>query len=318
MLPKMALAFLLGGAAVGTVVYMAVKPAATPASAAVSVPVHPVPQVEPTPSAPEKIEAPLAPVPVMKTVKPKPAPQAKKIPKPAPVAIAKALPPSPPAPAPAPAPDPPKITEPAKVEPAPEPKVEIAEPAPPPVVQPEPAKPAPRTPQVVTIPAGTLINVRLREALNTEKDSLDDAFVATLDTPLIVDGFVIAERGTSQRGRIVDLQRAGRVKGRAMLALELNQLSTADGQKVDIRTDTFRHEQQSGVKGDATKAGVAAGIGAAIGAIAGGGTGAAIGAATAGRPLQGAFAGGIGYLRALAAGGRFPRRDVLRLISFER
>jgi len=84
------------------------------------------------------------------------------------------------------------------------------------------------------------------------------------------------------RGRIVEAVQAGRVKGRAALALQLDELTTSDGQKVEIRTDAFRHEAESGVKGDVAKAGVAAGIGAAIGAIAGGGRGAAIGAAIGG------------------------------------
>jgi len=127
-----------------------------------------------------------------------------------------------------------------------------------------------------------MLTVRLRDGLNSERSSTDDAFQATLDTPLIVEGLVIAERGSLQRGRIVEVARAGRVKGRAALAIELNQLTTADGQKVEIKTDAFRRESESGVKSEAAKAGVAAGIGAAIGAIAGGGKGAAIGAAIGG------------------------------------
>jgi len=155
-----------------------------------------------------------------------------------------------------------------------------AEPAKPAVIE----KPAPpkREPRTVTVPAGTLIPVRLRDALSTERHSAHDAFFATLDAPLIVEGLVIAERGALVRGRVVEATGSGRVKGRAALTLQLDELSTSDGQKVEIRTDPFRHEAESGVKGDVAKAGVAAGIGAAIGAIAGGGRGAAIGAAIGG------------------------------------
>jgi len=173
-------------------------------------------------------------------------------------------------------------------------------PAPPPAMQQETPKPAApetppaetaaaakpqlpkREPRTVTIPAGTLIAVRLRDKLSTEQHSLHDPFFATLDAPLIVEGLVIAEKGAMVRGRIVEAVQAGRVKGRAALALQLDELTTSDGQKVEIRTDAFRHEAESGVKGDVAKAGVAAGIGAAIGAIAGGGRGAAIGAAIGG------------------------------------
>lgn len=142
--------------------------------------------------------------------------------------------------------------------------------------------PKPREPHTAVIPAGTLISVRLRESLSAERNSAGDTFSASLDQPLIVDGFVIAERGATARGHIVDLAPAGRVKGRSVLAVELKSLTTADGQKVDLETDTFRREADSGVKKDAARAGVMAAIGAAIGAIAGGGKGAAIGAGVGG------------------------------------
>jgi hypothetical protein len=145
-----------------------------------------------------------------------------------------------------------------------------------------PAPPAPRQPRSAVIPAGTMITVRLRESLSAERSSPDDPFQATLDAPLIVDGLVIAERGSALRGRIAEAERSGRVKGKAHLALELTQLSTSDGQKVDIKTETFRREAESSVKSDVAKAGVAAGLGAVIGAIAGGGKGAAIGTVVGG------------------------------------
>jgi len=99
---------------------------------------------------------------------------------------------------------------------------------------------------------------------------------------------VLAEKGAPARGHIVELARSGRVKGRAVLALELKTLTTADGQKLDLETDTFRREADSSVKKDVTKAGIMAGIGAAIGAIAGGGKGAAIGAGVGGATGAGA------------------------------
>lgn len=180
--------------------------------------------------------------------------------------------------------------EPAHVQPPVQQDVRVSPPpAPAPQQAAEPVKtaaekPAPpkREPRTVTVPAGTLISVRLRDALSTERQSTHDAFFATLDAPLIVDGLVIAERGALVRGRVVEAVPSGRVKGRAALVLQLDELTTADGQKVAIQTDSFRHEAPSGVKSDAAKTGVAAGIGAAIGAIAGGGKGAAIGAAIGG------------------------------------
>ncbi len=97
-----------------------------------------------------------------------------------------------------------------------------------------------------------------------------------------MDGFVLAEKGASVRGHIADLAQAGRVKGRSALALELKSLTTSDGQRIDLETDTFRREAESTVKKDAARAGVLTAIGAAVGAIAGGGKGAAIGAGVGG------------------------------------
>ena len=270
MLPKLALAFVLGGAAVGAVVYLGLRhptPAPAPVAAVQSAaPVQPAVALPvETPAPPPVVEAP-PPPPVRKT---KPVRKAAAPKPPAPVHTAKADP------IPAPPPYIPVIApaQPVTITPAPEPA-----PTPAPVVKTETPKPAPHQPKTLTIPAGTLITVRLRDSLSSEHNTTDESFTATLDAPLIVDGFVIAERGSLQRGRIMDLARSGRVKGRALIALGLTQLNTADGQKVDITTDTFRREAESGVKGDAAKTGVAAGIGAAIGAIAGGGKGAGIGA----------------------------------------
>lgn len=134
----------------------------------------------------------------------------------------------------------------------------------------------------MTIPAGTLITVRLAQSLSTARNSEGDAFTATLDQPLVVNGLVIAERGSRQMGKIAMADAGGRVKGRAALGLELVTLNTADGQSVQLQTETFRHEADSNAGRDAAKAGVMAGIGAAIGAMAGGGRGAAIGAAAGG------------------------------------
>lgn len=149
-------------------------------------------------------------------------------------------------------------------------------------VPPAPLPEPPRQARNVTIPAGTLITVRLNQELSSQHNTEGDAFSATLDQPLVVEGLVIAERGSKQQGRVLASERAGRVKGRASIQLALAKLHTADGQVVDVQTDTFTHAAQGSIKKDVAKAGVAAAIGAAIGAIAGGGKGAAIGAGVGG------------------------------------
>ena len=85
-----------------------------------------------------------------------------------------------------------------------------------------------------------------------------------------------------------DVERPGRVQGRARLALRFTSV-TVDGRREEIRSNpvTFQGEQTKGE--DATKIGAGAGIGAIVGGIAGGGKGAAIGLIIGG-------AGGAGSL----------------------
>lgn len=159
------------------------------------------------------------------------------------------------------------------------------EPAPAPAPEPppyNPPPPPPPKPNTVTIPAGTAINVRLQDSLSSDRNSVGDAFSAVLDKPLVVDGFVIADRGARVEGRVAAAKAAGRVKGVSDIALEILSIRTSDGQVMKISTDPWEKHGETSVGSDAAKVGAAAGIGAVIGAIAGGGKGAGIGAAAGG------------------------------------
>lgn len=150
----------------------------------------------------------------------------------------------------------------------------------------------------MTIPAGTTITMRLADALSSKKNQPGDVFSGTLDQPLVVDGFAIAERGARVEGKLVDAQQAGHVKGVSQLALQLTKVHTSDGQDIAISTEKFVKEASTSHTEDAKKVGIGAVLGAAIGAIAGGGKGAAIGAgagaaggggvavATRGKPVE--------------------------------
>lgn len=154
--------------------------------------------------------------------------------------------------------------------------------APAPIPAPVETQSEPALPRSVTIASGSLVTVRLGETVSTERSKPGDTFTATLDQPLVVDGLVIAEKGSRATGRVVDALEARRVKGLAHLSLELTSLTTSDNQKVELRTARFEKEGPASKVEDGQKVGIGAAIGAAIGAIAGGGKGAAIGAATGG------------------------------------
>lgn len=170
----------------------------------------------------------------------------------------------------------------AQPDPATKPEAQKPAAQPTPAVSPRPAEPAkpapPPEPRKVTIAAGTLIPVRLAESLSSDRNESGYQFQATLDQPLIVEGFVIAERGSRVEGRVVEAEKAGRVQGVSQIAVELVQLHTSDGQKVEIATETFQKEGEQSRKSDAAKVAGGAAVGAALGAIFGGGKGAAIGA----------------------------------------
>lgn len=138
-------------------------------------------------------------------------------------------------------------------------------------------KPAPK----VTVPAGTRLRVALIDGVSTEKSSPGDQFMASLAEPVIVDGKMILDKGTKVRGRVVDVNESGRVKGRASIRLVLTEVMH-NGKAVDITTRTFTAVAQGTKKRDAGIIAGGAGIGAAIGAIAGSKKGAGIGAAVGG------------------------------------
>ena len=118
--------------------------------------------------------------------------------------------------------------------------------------------------------------------LSTKKNKSGDSFVATLARPIADGDWLIANRGATVEGVIVNSDPGGRVKGVASIAVKLTRLTLADGRKVELATSPVTRQARTTKKKDAAKIGIGAGIGAAIGAIAGGGKGAAIGAAAGG------------------------------------
>lgn len=138
--------------------------------------------------------------------------------------------------------------------------------------------PTPLAPRHATVLAGTTLIVRTQQTLSTVRNLKGDTFSATLEQPLVADGYVIAEKGAIVDGVVERSQRAGRVEGVAGLAITLVRLETSGGQKLPISTNLHEVQGERSRGSDAKKVGAAAAIGATIGAIVGGGKGAAIGA----------------------------------------
>jgi len=143
------------------------------------------------------------------------------------------------------------------------------------------AKPAPPAFREVTLPEGTTLRLRLESAVASDSSKVEDTVRAELRQPVEVNGKAVLPTGTELTGQVTDVERSGRVKGRARIAYRFNTLRH-DGESYKISTASLAHEAEGTKKEDAKKIGIGAGVGAAIGAIAGGGDGAAKGAAIGG------------------------------------
>jgi hypothetical protein len=138
--------------------------------------------------------------------------------------------------------------------------------------------PPPLVPSNLTLPAGTVIQIRTNDFLSSDGNHKGDAFIATLAQPIVINGWVVMRRGQTITGQVTDAVRAGRVKGVSKLQLELNQLTLVDGQLVPLQTQLLNASAGTSNGRDAAAIGLTTGTGAAIGAAAAGGPGAAIGA----------------------------------------
>ena len=177
-------------------------------------------------------------------------------------------------------------------DPEPAPAASSFAPPPAPAFTPPPAPvPPEQQPHTVTLPAGTALSVRLNETVSTERNSSGDSFRATLLAPVVVDGFVIADRGSKVQGQVVEADRSGRVRGRANLSLALREINTTDGQRVRVQTNSVIREASASKGSDTAKIAAGSAIGALIGGLTGGGKGAAIGAGAGGAAGTGVVLG---------------------------
>ena len=142
----------------------------------------------------------------------------------------------------------------------------------------------------VTLPAGTTLRLRLQSAIASDSSKVEDTVRAELTQAVSAGGAQVLPAGTAVVGNITDVERSGRVKGRARLAYRFNSLTHA-GERYDIVTAPLSHQAAATKGEDATKIAIGAGAGAAVGALLGGGDGAAKGAAIGG-------AGGTGVVLA--------------------
>jgi len=138
------------------------------------------------------------------------------------------------------------------------------------------AIPSAQSTRKVTVPAGTRILIRMTDSVDSTKQKTGDRFAASLETNLQADNMVVAPRGATVYGRLVQASSAGRMAGSSQLTLELTDI-VIRGTTYPLVTSTYEIKGKGEGSKTAKKIFGGAGLGALIGGIAGGGTGAAIG-----------------------------------------
>jgi hypothetical protein len=163
---------------------------------------------------------------------------------------------------------------------------------PPPVAAPVAAPPPAAPPQPVaefrTIPAGTNLEVRNNDTIDSQTAQVGQTFSAVIERDVVdTDGRVAIPRGASATLVVRGASGQGKLQGQSDLAVDVSSVEVG-GRRYRLETSDFVERGRQGVgtnKRTGEFVGGGAALGGIIGALAGGGKGAAIGA------LSGAGAG---------------------------
>ena len=141
------------------------------------------------------------------------------------------------------------------------------------------AKPveAPAKPAGLTIPAGTVVTIRLIDSIDSSRDQPGQEFDATVDAPVAAAEKVVIPKDSSAKVRLVEAKNSGKMTGSAELELQLASV-TVNGTPYEVQSGSYQQHGASRGKRTAMATGGGAILGGLIGGIAGGGKGAAIGA----------------------------------------
>jgi hypothetical protein len=141
---------------------------------------------------------------------------------------------------------------------------------------PAPAKEPAPPPRPLVVPADTVISVVLDQAVGSKISTPGQAFSATVQEPVEVDGRVAIPKGARASGIVKDAKPSGRFKGGAVLSLTLTSISVKN-EEYNVQTTSPVETSKGKGKRTAGLVGGGAGGGALIGGLAGGGKGALIG-----------------------------------------
>ena len=154
--------------------------------------------------------------------------------------------------------------------------------APAPAPAPATSAPAPARAQTGTgstgteVPAGTEIDVRLQNTLNSGTAQVEDRFEATTLVDLNVNGRVLIPAGSVMRGVVTAVEPGTRTNRTSRLTVSFDQV-TVNNRSYPMRGTVTQAIEGEGIRGEATRAGAGAVVGGILGAVLGGAKGAVLG-----------------------------------------
>jgi hypothetical protein len=129
----------------------------------------------------------------------------------------------------------------------------------------------------VTIPQGTLLQLRTNEPVGSKRAKEGEPVEFTVIHDVALGGVLAIPRGATVHGVVTEVKKAGELKGSPELALKLTSLDLG-GQSYPLDTDQFKVKGPGKGGETAGRAVTGALLGAIIGGVVGRGEGAAIGA----------------------------------------
>jgi len=153
------------------------------------------------------------------------------------------------------------------------------------------------------IPAGTEIDVRLTNVLNSGTAKVEDRFEGTTLVDLEMSGRTVIPAGSVVRGVVTAVEPATRTNRTAKLTVSFDQV-TVNGRAYPIRGTVTQAIEGEGIRGESGRIATGAGVGAILGGILGGFKGA----------LAGILIGGGGSIAATEGKEvELPQGSVLRV-----
>jgi type IV secretion system protein VirB10 len=144
----------------------------------------------------------------------------------------------------------------------------------------------------IIVPAGTQVLLHLKSPIDTKTAKVGDGVYCQTSFPVTQDNVAVIPAGTYVKGKIAEVKRAGRIKGRAEILFHFTTMIFPNGYTIDLPgalenapgsqnstvADKEGTVQANGQKGkDAGTVAKTGATGAVVGTVAAGGKGAGIG-----------------------------------------